>query len=90
MPKKIIARIEVLGGASQSLYKMVEVYQDDLDLTLMEFLRLKGVPVASSCFGEGVCRKCVVRSGESELLSCLISVNSFLAEHNPIITISYI
>ena len=42
---------------------------------LMDFLRGHGIPIASSCGGDGVCRKCVVNGEE---LSCQLSVAAFL------------
>lgn len=45
---------------------------------LMAFLREHGIPVASSCDGEGVCRKCVVNG---ECLSCQTTLAQFLVNH---------
>lgn len=82
--------IIVLGLASSREVARILPTIEELELTLMEFLRAHKVPVASSCFGEGVCRKCVVKSDDVEFLSCLITVKTFLLEHGTIITISYL
>lgn len=82
--------IIIKGIASSSQVASLTPTDDELDLTLMEFLRAHKIPVASSCFGEGICRKCVVKSGEVEFLSCLITVKTFLLEYEPIVSISYL
>lgn len=82
--------IKVLGGASGKLVKELSVDEESLELTLMEFLRNHQVPVASSCYGEGVCRKCTVQSGVTEFLSCMMTTKQFLDNHEPVVLISYI
>lgn len=82
--------IIVRGLASAREVARLEATEDELELTLMEFLRAHRIPVASSCFGEGVCRKCVVKSGEVEFLSCLITVKTFLLEYDSTVSISYL
>lgn len=82
--------IIVRGLASAREVARLEAMEDELELTLMEFLRAHKIPVASSCFGEGVCRKCVVKSGEVEFLSCLITVKTFLLEYDSTVSISYL
>jgi ferredoxin len=47
-------------------------------LSLMDFLRDNKIPIASSCFGEGVCRRCKVNDG---LLTCQVSVYEYLIDH---------
>lgn len=80
------APIEVRGLASGSTVGRWPV--DDPQVNLMEFLRSKGVPVASSCGGDGVCRKCVVNG---DLLSCQLSVGAFLKLYpDGVITLSYL
>lgn len=60
----------------------------DLEENLMDFLRRHGIPVASSCGGDGVCRRCVVNG---ELLSCQMNVGGFLAlVPNGIVRLSYL
>ncbi len=78
--------IRVHGLASQ---KMVGEFQvEDPQANLMEFLRHRGVPIASSCGGDGVCRKCVVNGEE---MSCQLSVGAFLVLHpEGIVTVGYL
>ena len=68
--------IHVHGLASQKAVASFEV--TDLTTNLMEFLRHRGIPIASSCGGDGVCRKCVVND---DLMSCQLSVGAFLVLH---------
>ncbi|MBH49079.1 MAG: hypothetical protein CME71_13000 [Halobacteriovorax sp.] len=90
MSKIELRTIKVFGGASKKLVSELEVDELSMDLTLMEFLRLKKVPVASSCYGEGVCRKCIVKVEETEVLSCMMTIKHFLNNHEPVVLISYL
>ncbi len=55
---------------------------------LMDFLRAHGIPVASSCAGDGVCRKCVVNG---EVLSCQLTVEQFLKDYpSGVVEIGYL
>lgn len=82
--------ITVFGKASNKQVAKLIVTDSELDLTLMDFLRARGIPVASSCYGEGVCRKCVVFIHDKEHLSCLLTVKIFLAQYGAILSISYL
>lgn len=64
--------LTVKGLASGSLIGSWPIV-DPTD-NLMDFLRSKGIPIASSCGGDGVCRKCVV-NGDN--LSCQLSLKRF-------------
>lgn len=68
--------IQVQGGASGKTVGQWNV-TDPTD-NLMGFLRAHGVPIASSCGGDGVCRKCVVNG---DLLSCQLSLGAFLQQY---------
>jgi ferredoxin len=41
----------------------------------MDFLRRKGITIASSCDGEGVCKKCDIQNG---WLTCQMTLEEFL------------
>jgi Na+-transporting NADH:ubiquinone oxidoreductase subunit NqrF len=47
----------------------------DLRTDLLTFLRGKGVTIASSCDGEGVCKKCGIQNG---WLTCELTLEEFL------------
>jgi len=72
-------KIQVFGKASQKIVKVIEVDEDSLNskISLMDFLHKNNIPVASSCLGEGICRKCVVNI---EMLSCQVELSKFISQ----------
>jgi Na+-transporting NADH:ubiquinone oxidoreductase subunit NqrF len=67
-------QIEIKGNASG---RSEFISYEDLDLTevLLTFLRKKGITIASSCDGEGVCKKCVI---QNDWLTCEMTLEEFL------------
>ena len=62
-------------------------YKDyDLEIDLLSFLQTKNIPIASSCGGEGVCKKCVINQ---DVLSCQVKLND-LVESKRNIEVSYL
>lgn len=90
MSLAILHKVSIQGLASSTLVKTLEIRSEDLELTLMEYLRRENIPIASSCYGEGICKKCVIKLGEIEELSCLISVKKLLEKQISTISISYL
>lgn len=80
--------IKVKGLASGKLVQDVTIREPIEDISLMDFLLQKGIPIASSCQGQGVCSKCTVNNN---LLSCQITLKNFLklSPHQEI-SISYL
>lgn len=78
--------VKVIGDASKKEYK-ISVLKDDLELSLLLFLTKNGLPIASSCSGKNVCKKCVVNE---QVLSCSLTVKDFINKHNTNIRISYL
>lgn len=68
-------QVTVKGKASGKLTQ-VTYAEVDLDKDLLHFLRANGVTIASSCDGEGVCKKCVI---QNDWLTCRLTVREFLA-----------
>lgn len=66
--------IEIRGLASQTS-RFLPYQEEDLDIILLEWLRSQGVTIASSCDGEGVCKKCDIQNG---WLTCELTLRSFL------------
>lgn len=66
--------ITVKGKAS-GRETTLEVAPRELSMDLLSFLRSRSFPIASSCSGEGKCRKCVFNSN---LLSCATKVEDFI------------
>jgi len=63
--------LEIFGQASQKKLYEIEISQLSEEKTLLELLQEYHLPIASSCFGEGVCMKCVVNG---DLISCQINI----------------
>lgn len=66
--------IEIVGLASQTS-RSIEYSEQDLDTILLDWLRSRDVTIASSCDGEGVCKKCSIQNG---WLTCELTLKSFL------------
>ncbi|MCM2348497.1 MAG: hypothetical protein NDI69_00660 [Bacteriovoracaceae bacterium] len=66
--------IEIRGVASQTS-RFLPYQDEDLDIILLEWLRSQGITIASSCDGEGVCKKCDIQNG---WLTCELTLRSFL------------
>jgi hypothetical protein len=78
--------LRVCGGASGRLVGQWEI--DSPQENLMRWLQRHGVNVASSCDGEGVCRKCIVNG---DTLSCQITVGALVVDADEqVVTLSYL
>lgn len=66
----------IFGSASQREIKkiLIDASSKDASSKLMSFLLEHHIPVASSCNGEGICRKCIVKWRERPLMSCQVSL----------------
>ena len=67
-------QIEVKGLASGRTYP-IDYEAQDLDEQLLFFLRKKGITIASSCDGEGVCKRCNI---QNDGLTCELQLQKFL------------
>jgi Na+-transporting NADH:ubiquinone oxidoreductase subunit NqrF len=76
-----------IKGISSGKITHLEVSPEQLPFNLLEFLRVKGTPIASSCRGEGICRLCIVNDS---ILSCEVTVQEYLELHGDTLTISYL
>ena len=77
----------VLGGASGRAIN-IEYEEKDLSENLMKWLRSHNITIASSCDGEGVCKKCTI---QNDWLTCQLSLGKFL-ERQPdgVVKVSYL
>lgn len=66
--------ISVLGLASGTT-RTIFCSEPELEENLLKWLRCKDVTIASSCDGEGVCKKCVI---QNDWLTCKMTLRSFL------------
>lgn len=77
--------IRLKGLASGQEWELKVQSQDE---SLLDFLKSKNIPIASSCNGEGVCKKCMI---QNEILTCQISIKEFiLAYPNQAVEVSYL
>ncbi len=78
----------IVRGLASGKLTPVNYEQQDLRKDLLKFLRGKGITIASSCDGEGVCKKCGIQNG---WLTCELTLEDFL-ERQPdgIIEVSYL
>jgi Na+-transporting NADH:ubiquinone oxidoreductase subunit NqrF len=82
-------KIKIQGDSSKKLIQEISMNSSD-DTSLMDLLRENNIPIASSCYGDGVCKKCTV---SNDIISCQIKVRDFIklsVKYNDIITISYL
>jgi len=82
-------RITFIGNASK---KREELHFTAVNTneSLMDFLRSKSFPIASSCYGEGICKKCVINLNGNEEISCQISLKSLTINKTNIIIVDYL
>lgn len=80
-------KVIIFGQASHTRIKEITLKEEDLKKTILEFLQDNHIPIASSCMGEGICRKCVINDS---MLSCFKLVKDILKWKDPTIYISYL
>ena len=73
-------QIEVKGLAS-GRSTFIAFDESDLSDTLLDFLMKKNITIASSCGGEGVCKKCVI---QNDWLTCTMTLKEFLQRQNDV------
>lgn len=88
--------LKVQGLASGKILLQQTIINDDQELSisnLMGLLQKHGLPIASSCKGEGLCQKCIVYTDpQCSLEHCLISCQAGKGDlrnfiHQDIVTI---
>ncbi len=85
--KKLI----VYGEASGKIIKQIDVSYRDFESTLMDLLQKNGIPVASSCGGDGICQKCAVTMNYQKMLSCQkVMRDIFMAVDEQTLSFSYL
>ncbi len=80
-------KVIIFGQASGKEIRTILLREEDFDKTILEFLQQHKVPVASSCMGEGICKKCIINEN---MLSCFKLVKDILEWKEAIIYISYL
>ncbi len=77
-----IKELIIFGEASQKIVKTFKIKPSELNKSLMDFLLKNGIPVASSCSGEGRCQKCIVKWGPDSILSCQKSLAEIFVKND--------
>ena len=66
--------IEIFGKASKTS-QVFNIEPKDYNENLLKWLRSKGITMASSCDGKGICRKCVIQNNWA---TCELTIKTFL------------
>ncbi|HXH75183.1 MAG TPA: hypothetical protein VNJ08_09480 [Bacteriovoracaceae bacterium] len=66
--------IKVVGLASGRVTEL-NFAEQDMGIDLLTWLRSRGITIASSCDGEGVCKKCNI---QNDWLTCELTLREFL------------
>ena len=67
-------RVTIVGLAS-GRKQFLSYAADEVKENLMAWLRKNSITIASSCDGEGVCKKCVI---QNEWMTCQLTLEEFL------------
>jgi hypothetical protein len=79
--------MQIHGLASGRILKLF-FEEQELDENLLQWLRSRGITIASSCDGDGVCKKCTIQNG---WLTCELTLREFLKlAPQGIIEVSYL
>lgn len=81
-------KLSVFGKASNKIIAVISFNEVvDGDKNLMNFLINNKITVASSCNGEGKCKKCIINN---DVVSCQITVINFIRNFGNTIVINYL
>ncbi len=79
-----MTKVRVKGLASQSIVAEFELSPDEMNEDLLTLLRGRGIPIASSCQGEGVCQKCIINT---DLMACITKPKEIISQDSKIVEI---
>lgn len=81
-------QVNIWGKASNKLICSKKVSNEEVNENALVWLRNQNIPIASSCNGDGVCKKCVINNN---VLSCKITLNDLVISADQIlIEVSYL
>lgn len=75
----------IIKGKASNKTTTLRYSEKDLQTILMLFLHQNSIPIASSCRGEGVCKKCTLAG----VLSCQITLEQYIKNYGDSIEIDY-
>jgi Na+-transporting NADH:ubiquinone oxidoreductase subunit NqrF len=88
---QVMKDLIVFGKASQKVLKSIAVGPEAFSTNLMELLLANGIPVASSCNGDGACMKCILTANGENILSCQINLSELFQDNATVtVIISYL
>lgn len=74
-------KLIIIGRASHKILLSKELFQEQEESSLMSYLHHHNIPIASSCSGEGICKKCIIKNSEAHnILSCQILMEHIKAQ----------
>lgn len=80
-------KITIRGIASKKTYGPFSFELNTQNL--LDFLIEKNLPIAYSCYGEGICEKCSVEIKKKDVLSCQVLMKD-LDEDDIMIAVNYL
>ncbi|MDC0255385.1 hypothetical protein OAK75_10800 [Bacteriovoracales bacterium] len=75
--KQKLPTLEIHGSASKKLLRKVTLTEISKKENLMRFIKSQGLPLASSCDGEGICHLCIVNE---TMVTCQMKVEELPAK----------
>lgn len=69
--------LKIYGQASGKIFVLSLNLEQDSQVNLMSYLLQNNIPVASSCNGEGICKKCLC---VQDLLTCSLTLGELFAK----------
>lgn len=76
--------LKIHGLASGTIVAEFQLSEQELETDLLTLLRSKDIPIASSCLGEGVCRKCLIND---DLMACITKPIELLSQGETVVHI---
>ena len=78
--------ISLIGFASGES-KLLEYEMENLEMSMLAFLQLNNIPIASSCGGKRACETCTINGS---ILSCATTLEEFISKHGKVIEVDYL
>lgn len=79
-------RIVVLGLKTKQTYTF-DYTDEEKELSVLVFLRSKGIPMSTACFGRGICRRCYFNG---DYMGCAYRLKDLAEENIETIEIEYL
>ncbi len=80
-------QIKIVGLASGKT-QLINISHRDLELNVLNFLIEKEIPIAYSCKGQFICKKCKIN--REKVLACEVKIKTIIQDHKGEIVIDYL